>query len=171
MRHTARRLWRRISRRPEQTKTVELVIDHEPFSDALRRFAENWQQMQRSVAAVIGPALTGAAETIGKLARALSPYFAANEPVHVAGLEARYFVRAGLDPACAAPSQLDALVQTILTGTADDLRYVNDENRAVIAGSAIAGWCASYAGQSTVRVLAWHRQMPDGIRLSVGRAS
>lgn len=169
---TLSRLWHRRSNRTAPTTSTTLVIDTEPFSEQMRRIAANWDRTLTQVGRALQPMLTGMAEVMTKFARQINPYIRANTPVNVAGLEARYFVRAGLDPAYADPWMLDRLVQGILTGvTEDELWFVNDENRALIAASAITGWCASYAGLSTVQVLAWHRQMPDGGRLSVGRAS
>jgi hypothetical protein len=169
MTSTLARLWRRISRRPEQTTTVTLHVDPEPLSVQLHRLAVSFQWMQSQIGRAFTPSMTAAAEAIARLMEQFSPYFVANEPAHVAGLEARYFVRAGLDTSYADPHALDRLVLDIMTGT-DELLWVNDENRSRIAASAISGWVSSYAGSEALRVLAWHRQIGH-TRLSVGRAS
>lgn len=162
--------WRSSSRTAPST-AVTLSVDPEPFIDQLARLGQAWAQMRDTFAQQLAPAVTAAGAALANFARALSPYFAANQPEHVAGLEARYFVRAGLDPAYVDPRALDQLVQQILAGDDTALQYVSDENRSLIAASALTGWVGSHAGTETLQVLAWHRQMPDGQRLSVGRAS
>lgn len=67
----------------------------------------------------------------------------ANDPVRVAGLCARYQVRAGLDPFYAHPGHLDALVRSILDGTvADDplAALLTPESRREVATAALRGW-------------------------------
>lgn len=73
----------------------------------------------------------------------------ANDPVHIAGLEARYMVRAGLDPAYATAHDLDALVSALLSrGTVDEddtfAPFITPENRRRLAVAAIRGWVGSY---------------------------
>lgn len=87
----------------------------------------------------------------------------ANHPVTVAGLEARYAVRASLSPAYRDPADLDRLVAAVMAGHGDtwredrDLRHVSRENRSLIAAAAIRGWCYSYGDGPAI--LAWHRLM------------
>lgn len=88
----------------------------------------------------------------------------ANDPVRVAGLEARYAVRAGLDPAYTTLPALDGLVVAILHGDDPDLFLVSRENRAVIAAAAMGGWARSYDGDVTL--MPWHRFI-DGRVLQV----
>lgn len=87
----------------------------------------------------------------------------ANHPVTVAGLEARYAVRAGLSPAYRHPGDLDRLVAAIMAGHGDtlredrELRHVTRANRSLIAAAAIQGWCYSYGDGPAI--VAWHRLM------------
>ena len=84
----------------------------------------------------------------------------ANDPVHVAGLEGRYAVRAGLDPTYATPAALDQLVARIMAGDAEhegdrQLRLLTLESRSLVAAAAIRGWCHSYGHGPAI--VAWHR--------------
>lgn len=71
-----------------------------------------------------------------------------NDPVYVAGLEGRYFVRAGLDPAYATPESLSRLVRGVLAGDLDGEPYdappflflLSGENRRRVAVAAMRGW-------------------------------
>lgn len=67
----------------------------------------------------------------------------ANSPVKVAGLEARYYVRGGADPACATREGLSALVSRVIAGDRDydaDLALLAPEARRAVAVSAMRGW-------------------------------
>lgn len=91
---------------------------------------------------------------------------AANDPVQVSGLEGRYAVRGGLDPAYASPEALDRLVQLIMAGDGErpgdrKLRLLTSESRSLIAAAAIRGWCYSYGDGPAI--LAWHRLMGTSI--------
>lgn len=95
---------------------------------------------------------------------------AANQPGQVAGLESRYAVRAGLDPAYATPQALDGLVARIMAGDArhrgdGQLRLLTSESRSLVAAAAIRGWCYSYGDGPAI--LAWHRLMATTV-VSVG---
>lgn len=96
----------------------------------------------------------------------------ANSLHAVAGVEAQYFVRAGLDPAYATPEALDALVQAIL-GAADldaGLWLLTRENRALVAAAAIRGW-AGHRGRDAAPSpygVTWHRQL-GATTVRVGR--
>lgn len=71
----------------------------------------------------------------------------ANDPVYVAGLEGRFLVRAGLDPAYRHPERRDALIRDLLSGEAEDaglLFLLDPENRHRVALAAIRGWVHSY---------------------------
>jgi len=170
MRAALRCLSRRFSR-PAAPESAVVVVEPQTadLATQLARFGAAWTNTMNTLGAALTPALSDAAEALARFVRAFSPYYAANQPVHVAGLEARYFVRAGLDPSYADPRALDQLVQQIMTG-AGDLLFVSDENRALIASAALRGWVGSHAGDTTVRVLAWHRQI-GSTAISVGRAS
>jgi hypothetical protein len=135
--------------------TTTLVIDTEKINRGLRRMVEGIRQALQPFA----EAMAGAARALGRLAERMRE--AANDPVYVAGLEARYYVRAGLDPSYAHPERRDALIQGLLagkTGAADDdlLPFVSPENRRLLAVSALRGWVESYESDRE-RVYVAHR--------------
>lgn len=61
-----------------------------------------------------------------------------------AGLEGRYYVRAGLDPAYAAPVNRDRLVMAILDGEAEGTQLLSAGQRRAVAVAAIRGWITGY---------------------------
>lgn len=81
----------------------------------------------------------------------------ANDPVRVAGLEARYSVTAGLDPAYRIPEQRDALVWSILVGEEPGTVFLTPANRGLVAAAAIRGWVSHYGPQEPLDALAWIR--------------
>lgn len=83
----------------------------------------------------------------------------ANDPVTVAGLEGRYQVRAGLDPAYADPEALTRLVILIMNGIEGGTATLSPASRAMVAAAAMRGWAQSYP--DAVEVLAWHRLLGD----------
>lgn len=104
------------------------------------------------------------AESFAKAAHALH-----NDPVHVAGLEGRYLIRGGLDPAYRDEHDLVVLVTKILDGTEDDARYLDHDNRVLVATAVLRGWATSYPAEAP-EVLAWHRAF-GGTHVSVGRSA
>lgn len=125
----------------ERTITTTLVIDTSGFDRAMERIREAFRPLAEAMAQ--------AGRQIGRLMQTMRE--AANDPVYIAGLEGRYFVRAGMDPAYRHPERLDALVQGILTGAEqgmdDDAPWwglITRENRRLVALAAIRGWAASY---------------------------
>lgn len=102
-----------------------------------------------------------------QLARALEQplipnYFHANTVVHVAGLCARYQVRAGLDPLYTSHGNIDLLVQAILDGDdpeAEGLQLLTLGNRVLVAVSAMRGWSESHGWAVPQGVM--HRQWGD----------
>lgn len=85
----------------------------------------------------------------------------ANTPEAVAGLEARYYVRAGLDPTYAAPVALNFLVAAILGGTAGGVLFLTPTNRATVAASAIRGWSQHRPGELPAEGISWGRVLGD----------
>lgn len=67
-------------------------------------------------------------------------YLRANTVVHVAGLEARYYVRGAMDPTYATPEGLRALRRRVLTGADPDLLLLTPANRRLVLVSAMRGW-------------------------------
>lgn len=61
-----------------------------------------------------------------------------NDPVWVAGLEARYYVRGAMDPMYATPWARDALVFAILSGLS--IPALQPRNRALVAAAVVRGW-------------------------------
>lgn len=78
-----------------------------------------------------------------------------NAPETVAGLEARYYVRAALDPAYDSEDALHGLLVLISHGTEPGLRFLTAENRGLVAAAAIRGWVRRHPERP--EVLAWHR--------------
>lgn len=74
----------------------------------------------------------------------------------VCGQETKFYVRAGLDPAYAAPESRDRLLRRILAGTSDPL--LNEANRIRCAAAAMAGWVASHDVDEPTS-FTWHRFM------------
>lgn len=89
----------------------------------------------------------------------------ANTPASVAAVEGLYLVRAGVDPAYATPEARDALLRTILAGTADDggLWLLTPENRARVAAAASMGWVVGHGRRHPTprHGVSWHRQLGD----------
>lgn len=98
----------------------------------------------------------------------------ANDEVRVSGLEALFYVRAGMGlPDIDA---LDHLVREILraptTGVGDSrvtLRYLTPGNRLRLVQVALRGW-AVHQGVGDVPVLAWHRHFGSAGDIYVGRS-
>lgn len=92
----------------------------------------------------------------------------ANGVVRVAGLEGRYHVRAGQDPAYRDEPRIGQLVHAILSGQDRDTRLLSPTNRARVAASALRGWTMSY-GPVAPETLVWHRLIGN-THVQVGRA-
>lgn len=121
----------------DRTITTTLVLDTGPLIRAFDAIREAFRPFVEAMAV--------AARAIGRLAERLRE--TANDPVRIAGLEARYYVRAGLDPAYRHPERLDALVRDLLAGDYEDdplHAFVTPENRRALAVAAIRGWAESY---------------------------
>jgi hypothetical protein len=106
------------------------------------------------------------AEAVKKAAEALKGLVAqfaetVNDPVHVAGLEGRYYVRGGLDPAYADPAALDTLIQEILDGAERNMALLTSENRRRVAVQAARGWAVHRAGLPRPEGLTWGRALGD----------
>ena len=80
----------------------------------------------------------------------------ANDPVHIAGLEARFHVRAALDPDYTDEFAITWLVNRIMQGEVPELFFITRANRARIAAAALNAWVEAHPAQE-VTVLAWHR--------------
>jgi hypothetical protein len=64
----------------------------------------------------------------------------ANDPVHVAGVCARYFVRGAMDPAYANHSDMMALRHRILRGWEPGTALMTVENRREVVLALVSGW-------------------------------
>lgn len=90
-------------------------------------------------------AATAAAETMQKTMTAAISVFrlyseTANQPIVVAGMEARYYVRAAMAHRYEEPDALDVMVHMLLSGISNDTRWMTLGNRALVAAAAIRGW-------------------------------
>lgn len=83
----------------------------------------------------------------------------------VAGLEARYYVRAGLDLAYASETALTGLVAEIMAGDPAALFFLQEKQRAQIAAAAVRGWVTHRHPAADVD-LVWVRFL-DGQRVWV----
>ena len=122
--------------------TLPVTIDLTRFTAALERAAETARAVFDRLAAyfrdVVGPALARIHDRMTGFA---------NDPVRVAGVEAKFYVRAGLDGAYAHPERRDALIRDLLHGEVEDepfLFLMTPENRRLVALSAIRGWVSTY---------------------------
>lgn len=142
------------------TVTLDLRIDPARIERAFRQMAET----ARAAARVINKAMTDLSRHLHRMQQRIID--AANDEVLVSGLEARYQVRAGLDPAYRTPGDLDGLVQAIMRGEAEDTRLLTAENRARVAAAALRGWTHAYP--APLPVLTWHRLI-GGVEVVVTR--
>ena len=123
-------------------------IDGEPVRYSI---AEDLQRTIDAFRVALSP-MAAALQEMGRRLSRLGVVFRerANSPAYVAGLEARYSARAGLDPAYATSDALDGLVRVLLaTGTTpedDDLLapFLTEANRRRLAVAALRGWVHSY---------------------------
>lgn len=140
--------------RPATDPALDLAAVRDALRSFIRHAAEVWKSANAAVL---------------RLHQRLAD--AANDPVRVAGLEARYYVRAGLDPRYSTLFGLDALTASIMdmSNRGGDMAFLTRQSRAQIAAAAIAGWVASYA-DDTGPLLPWHRFIGHTI-ITVGSGS
>lgn len=138
------------------TETVHLSIDTAAVTEALARAQSAGAVFLRLRDALrqMAPAVERAFRPLTTYSRALT--VSANDPVRVAGLEARFHVRAALDPAYRDPEAIRWLVTRIMQGQVPDLVLLSRENRALVASAALSAWVNRYP-TTEVEVLAWHR--------------
>lgn len=141
-----------------------IVLDLRLDTSAVERAFQHMAEVAREAARVVNRGLRSMARTMARVSAAIRE--AANDEVTVSGLEARYLVRAGLDPAYRSPEDLDALVQAIMRGEAEDTRLLYRENRARVAAAALRGWTHAYP--APLPILTWHRLI-GGVRVVVTR--
>lgn len=114
-----------------QTVTVEIFADTSAFVAAVEKWTAQLPRLRQILA---------------------------NVDVKVAGLEGRYYVRAGLDPAYATPAALDTLVGRIMSGRESRILGLLDrDTRALVAAAAIRGWSTSYPATDPGDALVWCR--------------
>lgn len=100
------------------------------------------------------PAMERVAARVTTMVRSIRE--SANSPVRVAGLEARFHVRAALDPAYRDPDAIRGLVSRIMQAQVPELVLLDRENRARVAAAALTAWVEAYP-DTEVPVLTWHR--------------
>lgn len=109
--------------------------------------------------------LGAAAQAAAKAVSVSSLRESVNDPVAVAGAEARYYVRAGMDSGWADEADMMKHVSELLAGPS----LMTPENRAKVAAAAMRGWMTRFDKVEAPETLAWYRQL-DGTRIEVGRA-
>lgn len=134
----------RVQERPDGTLLIVA-----PRPDPFGKIGRSFRELSRQVGLALFPQVARMAADLERtmaqvqaMLRASQPsVVAANTLPKIAGLEARYYVRAALDPAYVEPDQFARLVRRVLAGEGDDdLVLVNRENRISIAVSAMRGW-------------------------------
>lgn len=135
-----------------------------PDLSGLARALVRWVPEAREAMRTLARAISKLLEPLRRMREHLAEH--ANSPEALAGLEGRYAVRAGLDPAYATPQALDGLVQLVMRGDArrtgdGQLRLLTSQSRSLVAAAAIRGWCYSYGDGPAI--LAWHRLMGTSI--------
>ena len=105
-----------------------------PGPDLVRSLTRSFQQMSEGLRRV--------GEQVNALTMQLTARMreAANDPVHVAGIEGRYYVRAAMHPLYADPIRMRVLVGALGAGEAADTRLMTTENRALVVAAAMRGW-------------------------------
>lgn len=132
---------------------------------------ESIRATMRAVAEAINEVSAAAEQAAATLARWGAAHrarltVAQNDPIHVAGLQGRYGVRAGHLPD---EDHLVALVAGILHGTDPGTAWLSSSSRASVVAAALRGWAMAYDGEGP-ETLAWHRDL-GGVRVLVGRAA
>lgn len=89
-------------------------------------------------AAVMRDAAKQAAAVTNRITRAI--LIAANDPVHVAGLEGKWIARGGLDPAYRWEDNARVMAATLAHGRHPDTTLLTCDNRARVATAFLRGW-------------------------------
>jgi hypothetical protein len=135
---------RATERELEQTVTVTLTADTSQFEEAMRKMARSVDQMKVGMGTVMMPTMRRMVVLAGEFSVAMDrmmsglPRWAWDDKlreVHVAGLEAKMYVRAGLDHEVSTPAALDALIAGI-----SHLPHLTYEERAQVMAAAYRGW-------------------------------
>lgn len=158
-------MFRRPTRPPARTATTTLRLDTRTASQRMADLGRALSGVQRSLGLQLMLSMVKAAveaeRALARMAEVMrAPTVQANQPVRVAGLEARYYTRAALDPAYATPEGLRGLVRAVLdpdSEEAEGLWLVSPANRRLVAVAAMTGWAEHRAGSGAGQVCA-HRQ-------------
>jgi hypothetical protein len=130
--------------RPVEPLTVTLTADTSQFEEAMRKMGRAWGDMKLSVGTAMFPAMAAVGKEMVSLTRAMERmrlglpawYFDPKlREVHVAGLEAKMYVRAGMDHQVATPEALDRLVKQI-----HHEPHLTPEERGQVIAAAYRGW-------------------------------
>lgn len=108
-----------------------------------------------AVREVMSGKIVTAAEAIANLTQRWSQ----PREVYVAGLEARYYVRGGLDSRYRDPEARDALVRDLMRGKELPPPCLLDaRERGQVAAAFLCGWEQSYGGRDTVATYGQHHR-------------
>lgn len=121
---------RRLPRFNNRLMSITLNVDVTPFLRALQRAAEN---MAKSM------------DTMAQHVRRMGQAFTRQHEVRISGLEAKMYVRAGLDPQYATEDALHGLVRLLMRKPSAVLglqegTMLGRSDRARLAAAAMRGW-------------------------------
>jgi hypothetical protein len=132
-------------RRPDGTIIYVAPRPPSAFAKLVRRLGQQFDTLARVIGEAFFPALVKAAADMERSLIRIDALVNGdrNDPVRVAGLEARYYVRAAMDPSYATPEALHQMVGRLLAGDGDydpDLARLAPESRRAVGVSAMVGW-------------------------------
>lgn len=114
-----------------QDVTPLATIDWTRITDAVNRAAAAFRTATEQTALLV-TRMTHAIHT------------AANDPVHVAGVEGRWIVRGGLDPTYRWEDNARAMAVALMNGRHPDTALLTPDNRALVATGFLRGWVQTH---------------------------
>jgi hypothetical protein len=146
------------------TVTVNLGLDTSQFEEAMRRAATALDNMKINIGTAMLPTIARFAADLEQSMRRIQHVMAGVPPwaldpklreVHVAGLEAKMYVRAGMDHEVATPEALDRLIRQI-----SHQAHLTPAERAQVIAAAYRGWVTHRDGP-VPETLAYHTLIGD----------